>query len=161
MKSLYKIQEEYVKIAEHLFEEDGELTPELEQLLNINKSELEQKGVAYAYIIKDLQDYEAKAEAEIKIIQAIENITKKNIELLKSRISSAMKQFGVEKIESEFIKLSFRKSERVDIENEDLIPDEYKTYKPTVNKSDLKDAIKKGIDIQGCSISVIENLQIK
>ena len=51
-KSLFQIEQEYQLLTDQLIESEGELTPELEQALDIAQTELQTKGVAYSYIIK-------------------------------------------------------------------------------------------------------------
>jgi len=59
-------------------------------------------------------------------------------------------------------KLSFRKSESVKIDNEELIPNIYvrEELVSTVNKKELKQALKNG-EVPGCHIETKQNLQIK
>ena len=64
--------------------------------------------------------------------------------------------------ESAKVKVSFRKSEVVEIMEGAVIPDEYLRFKePEVNKTELKTALKKGVQIAGVSIVENQNIQIK
>ena len=64
--------------------------------------------------------------------------------------------------ESAKVKVSFRKSESVEIMEGAVIPDEYLRFKePEVNKAELKAALKSGVKIEGVSIVENQNLQIK
>lgn len=64
--------------------------------------------------------------------------------------------------ESAKVKVSFRKSETVEIMEGAVIPDEYLRFKePEVNKTELKAALKKGVQIAGVSIVENQNIQIK
>ena len=64
--------------------------------------------------------------------------------------------------ESSKVKVSFRKSETVEIMEGAIIPDEYLRFKePEVNKTDLKKALKSGVEIAGVSIVENQNIQIK
>lgn len=64
--------------------------------------------------------------------------------------------------ESAKVKVSFRKSESIEIEEGTIIPDEYLRFKePEVNKTDLKNALKAGIHIQGVQLVENQNIQIK
>ena len=66
------------------------------------------------------------------------------------------------KFESAKVKVSFRKSEAVEIMEGAVIPDEYLRFKePEVNKTELKNALKKGVHIAGVSIVESQNIQIK
>ena len=64
--------------------------------------------------------------------------------------------------ESAKVKVSFRKSEAVEILEGAVIPDEYLRFKePEVNKAGLKAALKSGVQIVGVSIVENQNIQIK
>lgn len=64
--------------------------------------------------------------------------------------------------ESAKVKVSFRKSETVEILEGAVIPDEYLRFKePEVNKAGLKTALKSGVKIAGVSIVENQNIQIK
>lgn len=64
--------------------------------------------------------------------------------------------------ESAKVKVSFRKSESVEIAEGAIIPDEYLRFKePEVNKTELKKAVKAGLAIDGVQIVENQNIQIK
>lgn len=68
-----------------------------------------------------------------------------------------------EKIETPRAKISWRKSEVVNILDENLIPSGYKSQKITevIDKKEIKRAIKSGMAVAGADIKVNENIQIK
>lgn len=68
-----------------------------------------------------------------------------------------------EKIETPRAKISWRKSEVVNILDENLIPSGYKSQKITevIDKKEIKRAIKSGMVVAGADIKVNENIQIK
>ena len=74
-----------------------------------------------------------------------------------------MQQFGVEKIETPTLKLSFRKSESVEIIDEKDVPGNFFETKTvsTVSKTKIKEAIKEGQTIPGAQLITKQNLQIK
>lgn len=64
--------------------------------------------------------------------------------------------------ESAKVKVSFRKSEAVEVVDMSMIPDEYLKFKePEVNKTELKKALKSGLVIEGAYITENQNIQIK
>lgn len=64
--------------------------------------------------------------------------------------------------ESAKVRVSFRKSESLEIEEGTIIPDEFLRFKePEVNKTDLKKAIKGGLNIPGVQLVENQNIQIK
>ena len=160
--TLYTIKTDYLRIAEQLIENGGELTPELELALNINQDQLQEKAINYAYIIKEAEYEIDMLDKEIARLQAMKKSRAGMVDRLKSNITGAMELYGVEKIESATMKLSFRKSESVEIVDEKLIPEEYLVPQPAkISKSMIKDAIKSGSEVPGASITTNFNLQIK
>lgn len=64
--------------------------------------------------------------------------------------------------ESARVKVSFRKSETLEVMEGAIIPDEYLRFKePEVDKTALKKAIKGGLSVNGVTVSVNRNIQIK
>lgn len=159
--NLFNIQQQYLSLANELSE--GEFTPELEQALIINESELKEKAVNYAYVIKQLGHEANAVDLEIKRLQDIKKRHEKTIERMEGAISSAMQLYGIEKIDSSFIKLSFRKSESVEVINEAQLTEEFTNTKTTItpNKVAIKDALKNGSDVLGAVLKTTFNLQIK
>jgi hypothetical protein len=160
-KSLYNIEEEYLKIANQL--EDGELSPELETALAINQSELQGKAVAYAYVIKDSEDTVSVIDAEIKRLQGLKKTEQNKVTRLKETISNAMDLYEITEIKTETLKLNFRRSEGV-VGSNDYLTDDLVTIIPEQRKPNLvaiKAAIKEGIEIEGYSIEERYSLQIK
>ena len=66
-------------------------------------------------------------------------------------------------MQTEINELSYRKSEAVVLTDEAVIPDEYKKEKLTVSidKTEIKKALKAGTEVPGAVIEVRQNLQIK
>lgn len=59
-KTLYEINQDYLRLMSEIEENDGEMTPELEQALAINEADHAAKLEAYGQIIAN---YKAEAEA--------------------------------------------------------------------------------------------------
>ena len=169
MASIYNISSDLKKIYEDLDNgngidlETGEIKPEIMQQLSISRNELETKAVDYGYVIKAFDDEIDIIEREIERLEERKAYVKKNKERMKNIVSSAMEEFGINKIKSETLQLSFRKSESVDIFDESLIDDKFKKVKTEISldKTAIKNAIKNGEDVQGAKIVEKNNLQIK
>jgi hypothetical protein len=114
--NLFNIQQQYLSLAHQLSE--GEVTPELEQELIINQEQLQDKAVNYGYVIKQLGHEVNAVDIEIKRLHDIKKRNEKAIERMETAISNAMQLYGIEKVDSSFLKLSFRKSESVEIVND-------------------------------------------
>lgn len=163
MSSLYHIASEYLAIADQLEESGGEITPDIEQALAINREQLQEKAGNYALVIKDFEHKNAAVDEAIKRLTELKKSRQKAMESLKNRLKSAMELYGVERIESDFVKLSFRKSEAVEIESEDLIPPIFKEQVVTekIDKNAIKAALKGGTEVPGARLDKRQNLQIK
>jgi hypothetical protein len=161
MKSLFNITAEALNLASAL--EDGEITPELENSLIINQTELQEKAINYAYVIRTVEIDVSAIDEEIKRLQAIKKGKTNVIDRMKESVVTAMGIYGIEKVSTPTLNLSLRKSESIEIINESQIPDGFKTQKITVSpdKTRIKQAIKDGDEVQGAVLSVNYNLQIK
>ena len=161
--SLYEIEKSQLEVVEQLIENCGELTAEIEELLKINAENLTTKGTNYGFIIKQMTAECGIIDAEIDRLSDLKKSRTKSIERLKNSLTVAMQLFGVDKIESPVLKISFRASESVEIDDVDSIPAEYMVTKTTTSpdKMKLKAAIKAGELTIGAHIQVNQNLQIK
>lgn len=161
--ALYQIEQEYMMLADSIISNGGELTPELETALEINKEQLENKGRGYGYIIKDIENEVEVIDAEIKRLQALKQSRSKTVDTLKDKLSNAMQLFEVSEIKSPTLKINFRKSESVEIENVYLLDKKFIVIKTTEqpDKAAIKKAIKNGELVQGATVNINYNLQIK
>lgn len=103
----------------------------------------------------EIEALKAEKDAFAKRQKSAEN----KMESLKQYISGYLEGTAYE---SAKVKVSFRKSEALDIMEGAIIPDEYLKFKePDVDKVELKKALKSGVQIPGVSIVENQNIQIK
>jgi hypothetical protein len=161
MKSLFNITAEALQLASAL--EEGEITQELETSLVINQEELQQKAINYAYVIKTVEYDISAIDEELKRLQAVKKAKNNVIDRMKESVVNAMGIYGMEKISSPTINLSLRRSESVEVDLTEALPDDFKTVKTTVtpDKVAIKQAIKQGENITGATLKVNYSLQIK
>lgn len=161
--TIYQIEQSYNQLAEELMENGGELTPSLEEALAITEEQLQNKSVAYSFVIKQMDADVDIIDAEIKRLQALKKQREKASEYLKERIKHAMETFSIEEIKTPLVKINFRKSETVEVDDVNLLPSLYKVVKVTeqADKAAIKAAIKDGVEVTGCRIETHRNLQIK
>lgn len=114
-KSLYEIQADYAALVTELLDAEGELTPELEMALAINKDELQSKAEGYALRILEFDGQADLIANEIKRLQARQKQYENTADKLKETIKAAMLQFNVDKIKTDKVTLAFRKSEVVEV----------------------------------------------
>lgn len=159
--NLFNIKQEYINLVNTIIDNNGELSPELSQALAINETELKEKAINYGYVIRSFEYENDIIDAEIKRLKALKEQKEKAIQKLKDAVSDAMNLYGIEKVESPELKLSFRKSESIEIsENLDKrFMIEKVTLQP--DKVAIKEAIKKGEQVDGAVLVINQNLQIK
>jgi hypothetical protein len=161
--TIFQIEQSYNQLAEQLIDNDGELTPELSEQLAITEEQLQNKSVAYSFVIKQMDADVDTIDAEIKRLQALKKQREKASEYLKERIKHAMDLFNIDEIKTPLVKINFRKSETVEVNDVNALPSLYKVVKVTeqADKAAIKAALKDGVEVTGCSIATHRNLQIK
>lgn len=159
--NLFNIKQEYINLVNSIIDNNGELSPELSQALAINETELKEKAINYGYVIRSFEYENDIIDAEIKRLKALKEQKEKAIQKLKDAVSDAMNLYGIEKVESPALKLSFRKSESIEI-SENL--DKRFMIEKVILQPDkvaIKEAIKKGEQVEGAVLVINQNLQIK
>ena len=161
MANLYEITREALELASLL--ETEELTPELEAALVINQQELQIKAGNYAKVIANIQSDADAIDNEIKRLKAMKESKERAIDRLKSAVKNAMLVSNIEKIESPLFKLSIRKSEAVEVDIVEALPNAFQNVKNvvTADKVAIKEAIKRGENVTGARLIENFNLQIK
>lgn len=160
--NLFNIEHQYQLLAQQVIDADGEVDEEMSTALTINLEQLETKGKAYGFIIKTLDAEVKMIDEEMERLQKLKNSRVRTSVELKDRLLEAMELFDITKIESPILKISLKKSERVEADV-DIIPTEYLNRKVTftVDKVKIKADIKAGKSIVGAVITSHNNLQIK
>ena len=161
-KSLYNINNEYLDLISQVESLEGELTPELENALTINKADLEVKSIAYMEVIKQRESLNTRIDEEIKRLQALKKSNDNLVQRLKNNLLNAVNLFG--NFEAGFLKFSTRKSKAVVVDCD--VNDLHKSFKTikvteTADKVAIKKAIESGEEVEGCYIVENINLQIK
>ena len=158
-KSLFQISAEALELASAL--EEGELTPEMETALTINRQELEIKAKDYAYAVKSIQADIDIIQGEIARLTALKKAKESAVERMKESVLNAMRIYEIEKIASPTMTISIRRSEAVEVSEN--LEQEYMTKKITYapDKIRIKNLIKEGNSVPGARIVQNFSLQIK
>ena len=161
--TIYEIKNDYLELISKIIENEGEIDSETETALQINRTDLETKGINYAYVIKQLDADCDAIDLEVKRLNALKKVRSNAAERLKANISSAMQLFEVTELKTPLIKINFRNSESVEITNEAQLAEKFITTKTVItpDKKAIKEAIKAGEFVEGATISYNKNLQIK
>ena len=159
-QSLFSINQDQQELMFRIEEMDGELTPEIESALEITKSQLNQKSIAYLEVISQKEVLNSVIDIEIKRLQSLKKRNDNINTRLRDNLLKAVKTFG--DFEVGLQKFGTRKSETVEVEFVNELPDEFKTRKLTesANKVALKKAIKEGREIEGVYLKTNHNLKI-
>lgn len=162
MKTLFEIGNEYLEIYRLLEDNGGEITPEIETALAINKSNLQEKSQNYISLIKEIEGRSQTVESEIKRLRALKKHNDTFVLKLKENIANAMKMLEIDEIRTDLNKINFRKSKSVQIEDVEMLPNDCVIIeKKPISKTELKKRIENGEVINGVSIIENLNLQIK
>lgn len=157
----YEIDSALRELYENAVNDDGEISPELEWQIEKLEMERDRKVEGCGIVYKEMLA-EAKALGdEVKSLTERKKIMENKAERLKCFLSSQMRDG--EKLKTERIAISWRKSERVEIDplQADRLPLEYQRVKTEPDKTALKDALKAGKQIEGVLLVATQNLQIK
>lgn len=94
MNNIYNISQELLAIFAEIEENEGELTPELEQALNLTRESLKDKIKSYSNCIKMLEGDISLIKAEKERLSAMQNTKERTINRLKQVMITAIEQFG-------------------------------------------------------------------
>jgi hypothetical protein len=161
MKTLLNIRQEYTKLLSEVEQNDGELTPEIEQALAINAEELSAKSLAYVEFIGNLNTQNNRIDDEIRRLQLLKRKNTALLEFLQKGLVQAVQEFG--NIRTGTHSIGVRNSEECVIEDAEKIPDRFKTVKMDiqVDKLAIKRAIKSGENVPGAHIQENQHPLIK
>lgn len=155
MPSLYEIDYEIMNCIDF---ETGEVV-DVEKLTSL-QMEREHKIEAVALWVKNLKAEAAAYKAEKAAFADREKRAKNKIESLEKWLTNAL---NGEKLETNRVAISFRKSKAVDVLDDGKIPDSYMTQTLTVtpDKKGIREAIEYGLNVPGCALVERNNIQIK
>lgn len=171
MQSLYQIETSYqdlfAELESALASQDDDSHADIDQLLkrlDINRDELADKAEAYAAKITEKKARADYLKAESDRLSALAKAELKTAEFLTDRITNALANQDLKKIETNHFKLSLRPSVSVSINcSPDELPDAYQrtTIKTEPDKMSIKKALQAGIEVKGASLIQKNSLVIK
>lgn len=163
--TLYNIQMEHMQLMQVLEENGGEITPELEQAMDLTENEFEAKAASYGYVIKSMEDEIESIQKEVERLQKRIKQKQNGCTYIEERLKVAMIQFGKTKFEKNNLTLSLRKSVSVQIENEEALDRKFVVEKTVVtcrpDKKLIKEALESGEAVTGAELVTNQSLQIK
>ena len=164
---LYELTTDFLSFVEAV---DNDEIPEeaIADTLESIELAIEDKADNMACLLKNL-------DAEITAFKTEENrlaerrkAKEKTYDRIKDYLAENLQRVGIDKMETVRNKITFRKSESVEVDEVAFIKwaekerDDLLTYsEPKVNKTAVKKALKDGAKVVGASIVTRQNLQIK
>lgn len=124
MASIFNIQQDLYSIFSSIEENEGELTPELEEALTIKREEFSTKIQGYVSFIKQLELDNKGIKEEIARLKDLQKSKERTIDNLKKIMAMAINAFGdTNKSGTKFLdygtgKVSIRKSDTVEVDEE-------------------------------------------
>lgn len=151
--NLYEINQEIMTCWD---EETGEILDV--QRFDALQLALEDKLEGIGCYIKNLEAEAAALKAEEQAFAARRKRAENKAASLKNYLSGYLQGCPFETLR---VKVSFRKSESLEVLESAVIPEEYLKYSVDVNKADLKAAVKAGLVLDGVQLVQRNNIQIK
>ena len=124
MASIFNIQQDLYAIFDSIEENEGEITPELEEVLTIKREEFSTKIQGYVAYIKQLELDNKGIKEEIARLKDLQKSKEKTIDNLKKIMAMAIDAFGdTNKSGTKFLdygtgKVSIRKSDSIEVDEE-------------------------------------------
>lgn len=125
MNNLFDIEQSFLNIFEELEENGGELTPELEEALNITQENFINKIKSYVNVIKSYKNDLDAVKCESNRLKDYKTTKNNTLERLNNRVIEAVEKFGdtnkngVNFVDYSTGKVSIRKTKSINI-NEEL-----------------------------------------
>lgn len=188
-KSIFNIRQDHMSLLAEIEENEGELSEDMLSALRLNEEDFKNKAISYAYVIKKMDSEADVIAAEIKRLQSLKSKADKTSELFRKLIDEGMQQFGYDKVESETLKISYRKTSPIELK-EDFADNILQYVKvdfqinpelsekaseagiteevlavfnvtAAASREKIKEQLKAGIKIPGASIEEKKSIQIR
>lgn len=157
MATLYELSSELANFELEIDEETGEVlnADQLEGIEMERNAKIENICLWIKNLKSDAAAYKAEKDSFEKKRKAAEN----KAEALKQYVQFVL---AGEKFKTGKVSVSYRKSESVECADVFKVPDDYLRYKdPELDKTKAKEALKAGIEIEGCKLVEKQNMQIR
>lgn len=158
-KNLFNLDAELFSIQEEINENGGELTPELEERLEITTIGREQKIAGCLYIARELRNKANFVRAEAKRLQEIAKQYDNTADRLEENVLTSIINIGP--VKTDFMSVTTRRTKAVHIVDDKEIPEEFCRVKYEPNKTAIKEAIENGMEVPGAEIVENQSLLVR
>lgn len=158
---LFEIDNQIRSIWDRIASNGGELTEQ--DILELESLEVarDEKVKAYGVIIRETMSDITNVNAEIERLTKIKKTMQNKVDWLTSNLECFMKQNEMNEYKSLEVNISFRKSERLEIDKDMTLPKKWLVIDCKPNKQAIKEFIQGGGKVKGCQIVEKQNIQIK
>jgi hypothetical protein len=160
--TLYSLVSQTQAIEKMLIEAGGELTPELEAMLDNVDVSMAQKIDGYAFVMEDCESraafWKAKADTYSKLAKSHAAIQ----ERIKERLKAALIQLGKDEVQGNEIRFKLSKlNPKIVIWNEAELPDDFKIIVQTKapDKERIQESLKEGFEVPGVRVEPVYSLR--
>lgn len=167
MANLYELTSNFVEvdrlIDEYLEAGEENLANNLVEANKIIAQEIQNKSEGFVYIFRNIDSQIESIDVEIKRLQELKKQKKNKYENLKKMLKDNMEVLGVKKMETNLGNFTVRNNQgSLIVDDETLVPASYKEEVVTVkiDKNAIKNAIKEGLEIEGCHVEISTSLII-
>lgn len=149
-KSLFSLA---LQLESLLAENEGKITEEINQLIQVKESEIAHKLDSYYFVIQKMKAaaafYKTEADKLTKMKRACETLE----DSLKSRLKEFMAFAGTKEIQGSKAKFTLCNAQpKLVITNEALIPKKYQKVVVTINKEELGFDLSQGVKVEGAHL---------
>lgn len=153
---LYEITDAYLSLDE------AEKTEDVIKVLDSIKEEFDKKA---ENVVKAVRNYEGEIQAlrdeEKRLADKRRSLEKKK-EDLKEYLYFNMERMSLRKINAGLFDINIQKNpQSIKIIDENIIPEKYKIASYRLDKNQLKDDMKNGVEIEGCELVQSEGIRIR
>ena len=155
MATLFELTSLQRDIEDSLYENGGEITPEIEEALALTQDSLPAKIDGYNALIRKMAFMEFNCKSEIERLTKLKKTAENGQKSLKRHIIDAMKNFGFKRLDGTTCKMTLSSTKGVSVDEDVLLADyrkkveelnatlpDYLTVELKVSKSALRDAYK-------------------
>ncbi len=123
--------------------------------------EFEDKAESLACYIKGLAADAEAIKTEKIVLATRQQLVEKKTERLKAYLANCMNNAGKTKLSTPRCSIYFKKSERVEVSDVNLLPEQFREVSVEAKKSKIKAALKNGEEVVGAQIVTSRNIVVR
>jgi hypothetical protein len=161
MASLFNISMEFKALYDLANEVEADDVEAMQELFSGIELQLSDKLDNASLVITELDANAATLKARAKALTERARVYENNAKRLRDMMLSALKASGQEKLKTLEHNFYIKRSESVMVGDIEELPREFRRIKHEPDKTAIKEALKSGATVDGCSLTESEALVIK